>query len=110
MGRAIRGVLLTTGLLLYLVGTALAQAPGPDSPERVRSKELVAKGNSHFQLGEFAVALKLYKDAYRVRPSPNILFNIGQTHRQLGQLSEALFAFKNYLLAAPADAANRADV
>jgi tetratricopeptide (TPR) repeat protein len=106
-------VLLTTCLLLpigfvHRPPIALAQA-APESANRTRSKALVASGNAHFRLGEFSDALKLYKEAYRLHASPRILFNVGQCHRQLRQLDQALFVFKSYLVAAP-DAPNRADV
>ena len=50
-----------------------------------RAKELFAQGNQHYELGEYAKALELYKRAYQIKPLAEFLFNIGQCHRKLGQ-------------------------
>jgi tetratricopeptide (TPR) repeat protein len=71
-----------------------------------RAKELFTEGNEHYNLGEFAKALPLYKQAYRVKPLPAFLFNIAQCHRKLGQHVEAIAMYQSYLAGVP-DASNR---
>jgi tetratricopeptide (TPR) repeat protein len=71
-----------------------------------RAKELFAKGNQHYNLGELAEALVLYKRAYQITPLVEFLFNIAQCHRKLGQHREAITMYQSYLVAVP-DAENR---
>lgn len=52
--------------------------------------------------GDFATALAAYQGAYRRRPMPWLLINIGRTLHKLGRFSEALAHYQRYL----ADEAN----
>jgi tetratricopeptide (TPR) repeat protein len=72
-----------------------------------RAKDLFAQGSKHYQLGEFAPALELYKRAYRVKALPAFLFNIAQCHRKLGQHTEAVAMYQSYLVGVP-NAPNKA--
>ena len=71
-----------------------------------RAKALFAKGNQHYNLGEFGPALEQYKLAYKTKPLPAFLFNIGQCHRKLGQYAEAVTMYQSYLNGVP-NAQNR---
>lgn len=71
-----------------------------------RAKELFAKGNQHYELGELAAALALYKRAYQITPLVEFLFNIAQCHRKLGQHRDAITMYQSYLVGVP-DAENR---
>jgi tetratricopeptide (TPR) repeat protein len=66
-----------------------------------RSKELFAQGNKHYELGEFADALDLYKKAYRVKPFPAFQFNIAQCYRKLGDHRNAVLLYQAYLVGVP---------
>ncbi len=72
-----------------------------------RAKALFAKGNEHYNLGEFVQALELYRRAYRAMPLPAFLFNIAQCHRKLGQHADAVTMYQSYLVGVP-DAQNKA--
>ncbi len=74
-----------------------------------RAKALYAEGNQHFNLGEMAPALELYKRAYRIKPLPAFLFNIAQCHRKLGHYQEAITMYQSYLVGVP-DAQNKATI
>ncbi len=71
-----------------------------------RSKALFERGNQHYNLGEFAIALDNYKRAYRVKALPAFLFNIAQCHRKLDQHREAVAMYQSYLVGVP-DAPNK---
>jgi tetratricopeptide (TPR) repeat protein len=102
LGIALLGVSLT-----FHPAMLHAQDPAPGGGlDQVRA--LVGRANAQFQVGAFAEALRLYREAYGLRAVPNILFNIGQCHRQLKEYDKAIFAYRNYLAAAP-NAPNRAD-
>jgi tetratricopeptide (TPR) repeat protein len=59
-----------------------------------------------FELGNFREALEEYERAYQIAPLPGFLFNIGQCHRNLGNLKKAVFSFRHYLRKKP-EARNR---
>ncbi len=71
-----------------------------------RAKALFAKGNEHYNLGEFVQALEQYRRAYRAMPLPPFLFNIAQCHRKLGQHGDAVTMYQSYLAGVP-DAQNK---
>ena len=66
-----------------------------------RAKALFAKGNEHYNLGEFVQALELYRHAYRAKPLPAFLFNIAQCHRKLGQHADAVTMYQSFLAGVP---------
>lgn len=66
-----------------------------------RAKDLFGQGSKHYELGEFAPALELYKRAYRVKALPAFLFNVAQCHRKLGQHTEAIAMYQSYLVGVP---------
>src|SRR5262249_26215114 len=67
------------------------------------------QGRTHYELKEYAEALKEFKDGYRVVRDPVFLFNIAQCHWKLGDIQVALGFYRDYLRRAPG-AANRAEV
>jgi tetratricopeptide (TPR) repeat protein len=71
-----------------------------------RGRKFFKKGEKLFALGRFEEALREYERAFEEYPVPEILFNIGQCHRNLGHYDEAIFSFRKYLRLKP-DAANR---
>jgi len=73
------------------------------------AKAHYAMGLQHFNLAEYDQALAEFKEAYRNKPDPVLLFNIGQCHKKLGHTSDAITFYRNYLREAP-DANNRKEV
>jgi tetratricopeptide (TPR) repeat protein len=72
-----------------------------DEAPTERAKALFAIGNRHYELGEYAQALAIYKKAYVHRPLPAFQFNIAQCHRKLGQYREAIAMYQAYLVGVP---------
>jgi tetratricopeptide (TPR) repeat protein len=66
-------------------------------------------GVRHFDLSEYESALVDFKEAYRNKPDPVLLYNIAQCHRRLGHTEEAITFYRSYLRRAP-DAKNREEV
>jgi tetratricopeptide (TPR) repeat protein len=83
-----------------LVAVYLLQVPAalaaPD-PAEVKAKAAFKKAQADYDLGEFREALAKYSEAYRLKPLPAFLFNIGQCHRQLRQYERARFFYRRYL-------------
>jgi hypothetical protein len=84
----------------------VATASEADDAARRRAKKLFDRGEKLFALGRFAEALSAYQKAFEEFPAPEFLFNIGQCHRNLGNVDRAIFSFRKYLRLRP-DADNR---
>ncbi len=89
-----------------LIALLLAASPADATAQ---AREHFKSAQLHYSLGEFDEAVKEFREAYRLRQEPAILFNIAQAYRQLQKYSEAYFHYKQYLSQKP-DAPNRAEV
>jgi len=69
--------------------------------EHARAPELYERGFSHYKLGEFEAAIVDFKAAYAIEPSNMLLFNIAQSHRQLGDAKRAVFFYRAFVRDAP---------
>jgi tetratricopeptide (TPR) repeat protein len=104
-------------LALALVATAtnaLAQpappAPTPtDDQKKVEAKALYEKGLSHYNLGEFDLAIDAFRKSYAISSAPGLLFNIAQSFRLKKDYEQAVYFYTTYLRLRP-DAPNRSDV
>jgi tetratricopeptide (TPR) repeat protein len=108
-------------LLLLALLVTLAAAVGPGVPpaqaapppltkgQLAEARDLVALGNEAYNAGRFADALRLYENAYRLRPTSKILFNRAQCLRKLEAHERAATLYGEYLLREP-EAPNRAEV
>lgn len=67
------------------------------------------RAKTNFALGEYAKAAKYWTYAYKIRPEPELLFNIAQAHRLAGERDKARMLYESYLREVP-NATNRAEV
>jgi tetratricopeptide (TPR) repeat protein len=88
---------------------APAPAPTVSAEARAEAKTLSRRAQAAFDLGEYDAAIRDFKEAYRLFPTPGLLFNLGQAHRLKGDCSGALTMYRNYLRLQP-DAPHRAVV
>lgn len=95
---------LAVALCLSLAVVATAQ-PKKSADEQA-ARALFADGQKAYDLGEFDRALTLYSDAYKLKPLPGFLFNIGQCHKQLGNFERAAFFFGRFIDNSKPEAAN----
>ena len=72
-------------------------------------KAYFESGVRQYNLGHFKEAIVEFEKAYNIDPAPILLFNIAQSHRQLGDKERALFFYRRYLEQAPA-AGNKREV
>jgi tetratricopeptide (TPR) repeat protein len=110
-------VLLSAGLLAAPGASAQADAaPAADDGEsgelddearKALAREHYDAGKTHYTVGEFEQALERFAAAYKLRPAPLLLFNMGQSARQLGRHGPAVFFFEGFLREAAPDDANR---
>jgi tetratricopeptide (TPR) repeat protein len=89
--------------LLLLAAPAFAQ------DAKVAAKQHFDVGQREYNLGNFSVAAKEFEEAYRLFPSPALLFNLGQAQRMLGNNERALFFYRGFLRNMPS-APNRTEV
>jgi tetratricopeptide (TPR) repeat protein len=93
-------------VLVFTPGVAHGQSAGDDA---ATAKTHYAMGVRHFDLSEFDEALVEFKEAYRAKPDPAFLYDIGQCHRRLGHTDDAITSYQSYLRRAP-DAKNKEEV
>src|SRR6476659_4928669 len=72
-----------------------------------RARKAYDSALAHYHLGEYKEALDDFKSAYRLKHEPDLLFNIAQAMRQLGDFDGAAREYRAYLRERPG-AANRA--
>jgi tetratricopeptide (TPR) repeat protein len=58
-------------------------------------------GQRHAELGHFDEAILAFERAYKLKPLPGILFNIGQCHNYLKNYEKAVYFFETYLRQEP---------
>jgi hypothetical protein len=97
--------------IALLVVAALAALPAGARPRRrasarVSGTEASTSARRHaesarilFELQEYDGAVEEWKEAYRLKPSPLVLFNIAQATRMSGRFHEARRAYASYLKA-----------
>lgn len=102
-----RWTVLTAVLLSCL--SAVAETALSEKQKKARAREIYEAGERAFRIGDAQVAADRFKESYQLYPTPLILFNLGQVHKQLGDLEKAAFFFKQYLAASEAENRYRED-
>jgi tetratricopeptide (TPR) repeat protein len=94
--------------VLAVACALLAATPARAAKEGVplRAQELIKQMMTCYNTGDFQGALDKATVAYRIKPLPALLFNIGQFHKALNHWERAEFFFHRYLSERP-DAPNR---
>jgi hypothetical protein len=118
------GTLLSFLTLVLSSGAVRAQTPVPAAPVPVAPVPAapstvapdMAAAQAHFQAGkdafaanDFTTAIKEWKAAQAIKPSPKLHYNIGMAYERLGRPRAAVKYYKLYLEQLPT-AANRAEV
>ena len=103
--------LLLLAALLALPGAAGAADPpaGPPADPAAAARAAYRRGADLYKAGKYREAIAQFEAADRLKPSPALQFNIGQSWERLGDHAEALAAFARYLRLDPA-APNRESV
>ena len=90
-----RGMRILVILVITLAFMVPLKASGDNTDRQARN--LFNDAVHYYKVRRFADALHAFKKAYSIRPSYRILFNIGQTHAEMGSPSKAMEAFEGYL-------------
>jgi len=96
--------------LSVIAALVLASPPASaeDSAEQL-AREQFQRGKRLFVLQEYRKALDAFRKARQLQALPEMLFMIGQCHRNLGSHVEAIRAYQGYLAGKP-DAEDRRQV
>ncbi len=62
------------------------------------AKELHARGVLLYEQGEYQAAARAFREAYRLRPTWKLLFNVGQCEATIKRYGLAVEAFEGYLI------------
>jgi hypothetical protein len=89
-----------TTIALSLLGILVA-APQAAQADKETSIEIYKKGKKKYNLGDFAEAIPLFKQAYDEFEAPAYLYNIAQAYRQLDDCKKALFFYERFLAEKP---------
>ena len=100
--RVVGFTLLSAVLLVLAAGAAHAD-------DAKLARQHFEDGSRLYDIGKFREAAREYEEAYKYKPDPALLFNIGQAYRGAGATSDALTAYKSYLRRMP-EAPNRVEV
>jgi tetratricopeptide (TPR) repeat protein len=104
----IRARLLSVAITAAAIAAASPARAQPDDP-KAKAQELAASAKAHFDRGEYAPAADAYREAYRLWPSPGLLYNLGQAYRLAGDCAHASASYREYLHLQP-DSPYRATV
>jgi tetratricopeptide (TPR) repeat protein len=96
-------------LALAVLVASLAAPSGARADDTQRAKEFFQQGTTYFNLGDFDKAIDAFQEAYKAKPDPLFLYNIGQAYRLKGDAAKAIFFYRGYLRNSP-KAPNRAEV
>ena len=93
---------IAIALVTTMASVAGAQpAPVPPADAEPAAKAKAASAKAAFDRGDYALAVEAYREAYRLVPSPGLLYNLGQAYRLLGACAEAAEAYREYLRLVP---------
>lgn len=69
--------------------------------DALSAKDEYARGISLYKAGNYVDAAQAFISAYKLKPKPLILFNIGQAYRKMGALDGAVAYYQRFLKEAP---------
>jgi hypothetical protein len=93
-----------------LTAVVIAASPADAEESDVgKAKETFDSALHLYRQAHYAEALAKFEEAYRYRPHPVIIYNIGRCYDQLGDLPKAMRSYRDYLRMSP-DAPDRKQV
>ncbi len=102
--------ILSIAIAVAIIAPAATAHADPTAAELKKAKEEFLAGKKAFDGGDFAEAASHFKTSYNLSKKPTLLYNVGLANESGGQDDIALFYYRKYLVDAPADDAQRADV
>ncbi|HUU22288.1 MAG TPA: tetratricopeptide repeat protein, partial [Phycisphaerae bacterium] len=106
-----RHTALVSALVLFATIAGIPQAPADDADPAVKKAEArqhFEKGTLRFDEARYEEAIANFEAAYEITGAPEILYNIGRCHEELGHDRTAVTYYERYLDQQP-DAADAAE-
>src|SRR3954463_12832724 len=103
LGVAVMGI----AIISMVAGPATAKPP--EDPKVAEARQHYESGLARYNLKEYKAAIEEFEAAYRLKPDPVFLYNLGQTYRLADDPEQALHFYRAYLRERPT-AGNRKDV
>jgi tetratricopeptide (TPR) repeat protein len=104
-----RGAFLALAACLIATAPLVPATALADGDAERRAQAHFQRGEKMFRVGRFQEALVAYQRAFDAMPLPELLFNIAQCYRNLGDPEQAIRSYRRYLHEKP-DANNRRQV
>jgi len=104
-----RAIFVLLTMLALLIAPAHAKQKKRTQSAQDEARDLYKQGMTHYELGEFDLAIDEFKRAYALTSAPGLLFNLAQVYRMKKDPEQAVYFYRTYLRLVP-DAPNRADV
>ena len=86
---------------------APSATPAPPTANADTAKAHYEKAQQLYATGNYDEAIAEYGEAYRLKPHPNVLYNIAQAYERLLDYAQSVVWFERYLAEAPKDAVER---
>lgn len=97
-------------MALVLALAPMAAAQGADAGVVSRAQDLFHQGVAAYDAGRLDEAARLFAEADRLMPSPELAFNIARIYERMGDAPAAIRQFERYLRDSHPPDAERADV
>jgi hypothetical protein len=98
-------MIVVPALCIALVVSAPAKPktppPAPVADDTQKAKEAFQTAQRLYKEARYAEAIVKFEEAYAIKPSPVLFFNIGRCHEQLADVPKAMRAYREYLRMAP---------
>lgn len=69
-----------------------------DDAAMAHARDVAARGQAHYDRGEYEEAIIFFREAYEVAQTPGLLYNLGQAYRLKGDCVQAATMYRHYLL------------
>jgi tetratricopeptide (TPR) repeat protein len=80
---------------------AMLTAAPPPADDAARAKQAFVWAQKLYKQARYTEAIEKFEEAYRLKPHPFVLFNIGRCYEQLNEIPKALRSYREYLKAMP---------
>lgn len=84
-------------------------APSAFAQSRLQARRHFQKGMNLIARGQYDAGIDELREAYAIKPHPNVLFNIARAQVEAGHVEDALQTYRQYLRSDPPDAADVRD-
>jgi tetratricopeptide (TPR) repeat protein len=85
------------GALVLVTATSAARAQEEPDAARVKAKALLQEGARFMDERQYDRAVESFREAYRLVPSPKVLYNLGVAYLSVARYADALDALERFL-------------